>query len=156
MANRRRLASHVALAALGLGACGGAEEGTSTSTSSTASSATTSRAPASSAATTAPTTTAAAPTTAGVAPGARVVAVTVREGSVEGGARRESVDLGDQVRLQVTSDVADEVHVHGYDLRADVPAGGSVDVEFAADLPGVWEVELEGRGLTLVELAVNP
>jgi len=51
--------------------------------------------------------------------------------------------------------VADEIHVHGYDLTTDVPAGGSSSVNFTATIPGVFEVELEGAHLQLFELQVG-
>ena len=68
---------------------------------------------------------------------------------------RVSVPLGKTVRLVVTSDVADEVHVHGYDKSAAVAAGETGVVEFPATIPGVFEVELEQRGTKLLELAVR-
>ena len=60
------------------------------------------------------------------------------------------------MRLVVTSDVADEVHVHGYDEKAAVPANGTVELSFTADIPGVFEVELEQRGRRLLTLEVRP
>ena len=42
----------------------------------------------------------------------------------------------------MTSDVADEVHVHFNDDEKDVAAGGTVTFDFTADKPGVYEVEL--------------
>jgi hypothetical protein len=65
------------------------------------------------------------------------------------------IDLGDEVVLVVRSDVADEVHVHGYDERADVKAGGAVRIAFTADAPGLFIAELEERKLKLVELEVR-
>ena len=68
----------------------------------------------------------------------------------EGGIVRksvDSVDKGDRVVLAVTSDVADEVHLHGYDISRDVGAGGTVRITFRAKLPERFEVELEGRGI---------
>ena len=56
----------------------------------------------------------------------------------------------------VRSDVADEVHIHGYDLTQDVPAGGSVRFSFAADIEGVFEIELEERKEQIAELRVSP
>jgi len=56
----------------------------------------------------------------------------------------------------VRSDVADEIHVHGYDKKEDVPAGGSVRFSFPADIEGVFEVELEDRAEQIGELRVNP
>ena len=63
---------------------------------------------------------------------------------------------GDRVRLVVRSDVADEIHIHGYDLKQDVPAGGSVRFNFAADIEGVFEIELEERKEQIAELRVSP
>ena len=108
--------------------------------------------------TTAPTTVVAAPTTSAVRPTtqpARLVDVVVRQGSVEGGGRHE-VRLNEQVRVRVTSDVADEVHVHGYEHRFDVGPAGPAEITFVADLPGVFEVELEKARRRLFSLQVRP
>lgn len=83
------------------------------------------------------------------------VVVTVRDGAVAGGARDVRVPLGEEVVLRVESDVADEVHVHGYDLFVDVVPGAVAELRFVADLAGVWEVELEGAGLDLAALQVS-
>lgn len=77
-------------------------------------------------------------------------------GEVEGGVAQLDFDQGEQVRFSVTSDVADEVHVHGYDLTKDVTAGGTVRFAFPASIEGVFEVELESLGQQLAELRVNP
>lgn len=85
----------------------------------------------------------------------QVVSVTYAGGSVQGGVSRTPVQLGRKVRLVVNSDVADEIHVHGYDLKAQVPAHGVGTVEFVADQSGVFEVELESRGAQLAQLEVR-
>jgi hypothetical protein len=85
----------------------------------------------------------------------RHIEIVVTGGQVVGGVQRERVSLGEPVLLSVTSDVADEVHVHGYDLKEDVAAGGTAEIEFTADLAGVWEVELEHSKVQLVELEVS-
>jgi ABC-type Fe3+-hydroxamate transport system substrate-binding protein len=82
--------------------------------------------------------------------------IVVEGGEPRGGVKRLSVDSGERVRFSVTSDVADEVHVHGYDISRDVPAGGSVRFGFPASIEGVFEVELEGRGVQIAELRVSP
>ena len=69
---------------------------------------------------------------------------------------RVAVDLGRNVRLTVTADVSDEVHLHGYDIKADVGPGAPAVIEFVADIPGIFEVELEGTGQRIVELEVSP
>ena len=84
-----------------------------------------------------------------------VVRIVVVNGAPEGGIVRESVDKGDRVVLAVTSDVADEVHLHGYDISRDVQAGGTVRIAFRATLPGRFEVELEGRGIQIGDLTVQ-
>jgi len=83
------------------------------------------------------------------------IVVSVEAGSVEGGGRIP-VELDTEVRLVVTADVADEVHIHGYDLFADVAPGTPATLEFVADIPGIFEVELESSGLVLLELVVEP
>ena len=84
-----------------------------------------------------------------------LVSVVVRAGKVETAERLVTVARGSKVRLQVTSDVADEVHVHSYDLSKKVPAGGTVTIDFVATIPGTVEVELEERQLVLVELKTS-
>ncbi len=85
-----------------------------------------------------------------------VVRVTVTGGVPESGIVRETVDKGDRVVLVVSSDVADEVHLHGYDISRDVAAGGTVRIHFAANVPGRFEVELEERGVQIADLTVEP
>jgi hypothetical protein len=63
---------------------------------------------------------------------------------------------GDQIHFRVRSAVADEIHVHGYDLMKDVKAGGTVSFDFPATIEGVFEAELEGRKEQIIELKVEP
>ena len=63
---------------------------------------------------------------------------------------------GRDVVITVTSDVADEVHVHGYDLMADVAPGAPATIRFTADAPGRFEIELENTGVQIAELEVRP
>jgi hypothetical protein len=86
---------------------------------------------------------------------AQRVEVTYAGGAVRGGVSRISVGLGRQVQFVVHSDVADEVHVHGYDRKATVAAGGTATVDFVADQAGVFEVELESRGTQIAQLEVR-
>ena len=84
----------------------------------------------------------------------QVIEVAVTGDSVENGGRHE-VAVGDTVALVITSDVEDQVHVHGYDLYADIGPAGPATVLVEATIPGVWEVELHDSGLPVVELAVS-
>ena len=56
----------------------------------------------------------------------------------------------------MTSDVADHVHLHGYDLMANVAPGAPATIRFTADAPGRFEIELEDLGLQIAELEVRP
>ena len=101
-----------------------------------------------------PTTVATGPTTSS-ATAATVLAVTVRGGSVVEGASRQRATLGQSVTVRVTSDVADEVHVHGYDKTIPVAAGRTAEVTFVANIPGVFEVEFEKSHKVLFTLEVR-
>jgi heme/copper-type cytochrome/quinol oxidase subunit 2 len=63
---------------------------------------------------------------------------------------------GDTVRFRVRSDVADEVHVHGYDLKKDVEPGKEITFSFPADITGIFEIELENAGQQIAQLRVDP
>jgi hypothetical protein len=82
--------------------------------------------------------------------------IVVRHGEPVGGVQELEYSAGDRIQFEVDSDVADEIHVHGYDLMKDVPAGGSVSFSFPAEIEGIFEVELEGRKEQIAELRVNP
>jgi ABC-type Fe3+-hydroxamate transport system substrate-binding protein len=84
------------------------------------------------------------------------VRIVVQNGAPKGGIVRQTVSQGDDVVLVVTSDVADEIHLHGYDESKDVPAGGTIRLPFTATVPGRFEVELEQRSVQIADLTVNP
>ena len=67
-----------------------------------------------------------------------------------------SVQRDRQVVLVVESELTDHVHLHGYDLMADVAPGAPATIRFTADAPGRFEIELEDRGLQIGELEVRP
>ena len=89
------------------------------------------------------------------ASGPVTIDVQIKGGKPTGGIQRATASKGQQVAIVVHSDVADEVHVHGYDLHKNVKAGGTVRIQFRADIPGVFEAELESRKLQIVELTVQ-
>jgi len=88
--------------------------------------------------------------------GGKVPTIVVRGGEPVGGIAELEYSAGEEIRFEVESDVADEVHVHGYDLMEEIPAGGTVSFDFPADIEGIFEVELEGRKTQIAELTVNP
>jgi hypothetical protein len=84
-----------------------------------------------------------------------VISVGYSGGAVSGDTGRNEVAIGDEVTIEITSDAADEVHIHGYDELIDVAAGETAVLTFTADIPGVFEVELESSGLLLFQLEVS-
>jgi hypothetical protein len=67
-----------------------------------------------------------------------------------------TIDQDSQVVFVVNSELADEVHLHGYDLSADVAPGAPATIRFKANAPGLFEAELESRSLPIAELEVRP
>jgi len=82
--------------------------------------------------------------------------IVIRGGQPVDGVAELTVNQGEEVRFKVKSDVADEVHLHGYDISKEVSAGGSVTFDFPAEIEGIFEVELEERAVPIAELAVEP
>jgi hypothetical protein len=85
-----------------------------------------------------------------------VVRIRVVNGAPQGGIVRRSVDQGDRVVLLVRSDIADHVHLHGYDIMRDVAPGRPARLRFRATIPGRFEVELEDRALQIADITVRP
>ena len=145
---RYSIAFLLAAGALTLAGCGGGGKSSvpTTTASRTTTTATTS------AATHATTTT---PTTTTKANAPVTIRVVVKGGKPVGGIQRATAKKGQTVAIVVHSDVADEVHVHGYDLHKDVAAGGTVRIAFPATITGVFEAELESRKLQIIEFTVK-
>jgi hypothetical protein len=128
----------LALAAIGgLAACGGGSDSTNTGTS------------------TAATNSSGKEATSGGGEAA-VPTIAIKDGEPVGGVQKLEYSAGEQIQFTVDSDTADEVHVHGYDLMKDVPAGGSVSFSFPAEIEGIFEVELEDHKEQIAELRVSP
>src|SRR5687768_9083641 len=83
------------------------------------------------------------------------IVIVVRDGQPVGGVKRPEIDEGKQVVLVVRSDVSDHMHLHGYDLLADVAPGQPGRIRFRADLVGRFDLELEDRVLLIAELRVS-
>jgi FtsP/CotA-like multicopper oxidase with cupredoxin domain len=88
------------------------------------------------------------------APTVRTITVSFAGGKVSGETGRVPVARGETVDLVVTSDVAEEAHLHGYDKAAQIPAGGTATIRLVADIPGVFEFELHHSGAELLSLRV--
>ena len=84
-----------------------------------------------------------------------VIDVSFRNGAVQG-PTEFTVTQGERVRIIVDADVAEEVHLHSYDLHADVAPGQPARIDFVARVAGVFECELEGAGTLLFRLEIVP
>jgi hypothetical protein len=146
----------VALSLLALTACNGGDGGNPALTASPGTATPSSASP-----TASPTSAAASPTASlppgcasppALPAGATEIVASVSGGKVTTEKRTYDVKVGSAVRLLVTADVVDEVHVHGYDLHADTKAGCAAVIDFQARIPGEVEVELEKAHLKLFEV----
>jgi hypothetical protein len=84
--------------------------------------------------------------------------IDVEGGQPVGGVEELEYEVGDRIQVKVTSDLAGDVDVHGYEIEEAVEAGGSVTLDFPAEIEGVFEMELhrhEGEA-QIAELTVNP
>jgi heme/copper-type cytochrome/quinol oxidase subunit 2 len=82
--------------------------------------------------------------------------IQVKGGKPVGGIQPLEFNKGETIKFQVTSDVSDEIHVHGYNLMKDVSPGHPVTFSFPGKIDGEFEVELEGRKQQIASLKVNP
>jgi hypothetical protein len=82
--------------------------------------------------------------------------IELTSGEPAGGVSEIEVKSGDQIAFEVTSDVDDEVHVHGYDVEKPLPAGKTVSFEIPATIEGVFEVESHDFGTPIAEISVVP
>jgi hypothetical protein len=87
--------------------------------------------------------------------------IRVRGGTVVGGVQRVQAARGDTVRIVVTSDAPDEIHLHGYDIYENAAPGRPARFVFRADIEGIFEIESHiaedaGKDPLLARLVVEP
>lgn len=145
-------AALVAATLLVVAACNGGSGGTTATPAPTTQPPTTTSSPQ---ATTAPAETATtSTTTTTVVPDFDLIEVDLTAPGDDPG--RVPMELGHTVRLVITADTTDEVHLHGYDIKASVAPGSPAVLDFVADIPGIFDVELEGTGQEIMQLQVAP
>jgi hypothetical protein len=79
----------------------------------------------------------------------------IADGRAEPPLERVTVARGTTVRITVTSDQPDELHLHGYDLTAELVPGQAGVIEFVADQAGLFELETHESALVLLQLQVQ-
>lgn len=82
--------------------------------------------------------------------------VVVRDGESVEGIERFRYRKGSTITFTVKSDVADEIHMHGYDVSKEIAAGGSVRFAVPATVEGRFEVELEQSAIQVARVEVLP
>jgi len=91
----------------------------------------------------------------GPPPAARV-AIVVRGAIPIGGIRSVTVAEGRRVLIVVNADVADELHLHGYNVMRDVEPGKPGRLAFRATIVGTVELELEQSDVPLARITTKP
>jgi FtsP/CotA-like multicopper oxidase with cupredoxin domain len=90
-----------------------------------------------------------------------VARISVKGGVIAGDVKSIEVAKGDTVRIVVSSDVEDEIHLHGYDIEKEAAPGKPARFEFKADVEGAFELESHvaedaGKEPLLARLLVGP
>jgi plastocyanin len=67
-----------------------------------------------------------------------------------------SAKAGDTITINMRSDKAGEVHLHGYDIAFDTQPGQVTSHTFKADQTGDFDIEWESTSTHLGDLAVGP
>ncbi len=89
-------------------------------------------------------------------PKPKVTAIRVEGGEPVGGVEEIEAKKGDTVRIDVTSDEPDELHLHVYDITKQLEPGERTRLQFKADIEGVIELELHGSGAHIAEITIEP
>lgn len=83
--------------------------------------------------------------------------IVIEGGGPVGGVQKIEVTSGEELRVDVKTDVADELHLHGFDLFFDIVPGKTNRVVVPnADIEGVVELESHSTGALLAEISVVP
>jgi hypothetical protein len=91
------------------------------------------------------------------APGAATFAVTIANGQVTPTNATWQAKVGQPITVRVTSDAADELHVHSSpDHEFEVAAAPNQVFTFTVDVPGSVDIELHKLDKTIATLQVQP
>lgn len=63
---------------------------------------------------------------------------------------------GDTIQFTVDSDEPEEIHLHGYDVAAEVAPGRPATFVVPASIEGIFEAELEDAGVQIASITVEP
>ncbi len=87
--------------------------------------------------------------------------IRIKGGQPVGGVKDIKVSKGEHVRIVVSSDAPDDIHLHGYDIEKSVKPGEPAQFNFVANIEGIFEIESHvaedaGREPQIGKLTVEP
>jgi hypothetical protein len=87
--------------------------------------------------------------------------IRIKGGEPVGGVQDIKVHKGEHVRIVVSADAHDDIHLHGYDIEKTVEPGAPAQFNFVANIEGIFEIEShvaehEGREPLMGKLTVEP
>ena len=85
-----------------------------------------------------------------------VFELSIKGGKLRSGPEVFQVHQGERVTLNIRSDSRDELHLHGYDLHAQLGPGETASLQFIADRTGRFGMELHKAHSELGALEVYP
>lgn len=87
----------------------------------------------------------------------QVPQIEIKGGEPVGGVQEIEVTEGEELRVEIETDTADELHLHGFDVYLDIVPGKTNElVVDNADIGGVLELESHTTGALLAEISVVP
>ena len=97
-----------------------------------------------------------APVASARASGPIAIDIEVSKGKLVKGPDVTTVREGEEITVNITSDAADEMHLHGYDRHAHLKPGVTATLKFKATKTGRFTYELHNAGLELGAIEVHP
>lgn len=82
--------------------------------------------------------------------------IQIQDGKPVGGTSTFRVKQDDTVTFNISSDTAGEVHLHGYDLEAELTPGEKETLSFTANATGRFLIEVEDTEVEIGFLEVQP
>jgi len=83
------------------------------------------------------------------------LAITVAGGTVSPLGANIPVKVGQRIRVTVVSDIAESIHIHGYDITLTVPPAVPGEISFTANQIGVFNIETHESGKLVATLIVS-
>ncbi|MGL4173765.1 MAG: hypothetical protein ACRCTR_06800 [Actinomycetota bacterium] len=85
----------------------------------------------------------------------RTIDITIQGRTVNPPPDRITIKARETIRLTVTADRNDELHIHGFEIERKLRANQPTSVELQGDTPGLYEVETHDPVLRLAQILVR-